>query len=107
MGVYAVSVPHVGLSGQPDHVVWAYAHEHGAAVVTANARDFVELLDVDLHPGLIILRESGLTREEQWSRIEPVVRRVLDSGDPDYLLNKVVEVTGIGEFQVRELPRSE
>ena len=42
----------------------------GFAVVTTNARDFIELLDVDVHPGLIVLRESGLSREEQWDRRE-------------------------------------
>jgi predicted nuclease of predicted toxin-antitoxin system len=104
LGVYAQSVPHVGLSGQPDHVVWAYAHEHGSAVVTINAQDFIELLDVDLHPGLIILRESGLNREEQWMRIQPVVQHVLASGDENYMLNKVIEITAAGEFEIRDVP---
>jgi len=36
------------------------------AVLTINARDFIELLDVAVHPGLIVLRESGLSRDEQW-----------------------------------------
>ncbi len=29
---------------------------------------------VDLHPGLIVLRSRGLTREEQWEWVEPVLR---------------------------------
>lgn len=107
IGVYAQSVPHVGLSGQPDHVVWAYAQEHGFSVVTINAQDFIELLDIDLHPGLIILRESGLSRDEQWMRIRPVVRYVLASGEQDYMLNKVIEITGANEFDVRDVPQSE
>ena len=69
VGIYAQSVPHVGLAGRADHEIWHYALDHGFAVVTTNARDFIELLDVDVHPGLIVLRESGLSRDEQWTRI--------------------------------------
>jgi hypothetical protein len=64
--LHAVSVVHHGLGGKPDRDVWAYAWEHAYVVVTTNARDFLKLLDVDVHPGLIVLRESGLSREEQW-----------------------------------------
>lgn len=48
--VYAVAVPHVGLAGQPDYEIWNYALEHDFAVVTINARDFIRLLDVEIHP---------------------------------------------------------
>jgi hypothetical protein len=63
-----------------------------------------ELLDVTPHPGLIVLRESGLSRHEQWERIKPVVDYVQVSGDEDFLLNKLVEITGVGRFQARDLP---
>lgn len=62
MDVYSQSVPHVGLAGRPDHVIWQYALVHDFAVLTTNARDFIALLDVPIHPGLIVLRESGLSR---------------------------------------------
>lgn len=78
--VYSQSVPHVGLAGRPDHVVWQYALDHDFAVVTTNARDFIELLDAPVHPGLIVLRESGLSRHEQWERLRPVVEQVLRRG---------------------------
>lgn len=103
IGVYAQSVPHVGLSGRSDASIWQYALDHDSAVVTTNAQDFIELLDVDLHPGLIVLRESGLSREEQWERLEPVIQQVLRSGDQDYLVNKLIEVTGPGKFSIREI----
>ena len=102
---YAQSVPHVGLSGRADHQIWKYALDHDFAVVTANARDFIPLLDVEVHPGLIVLRDSGLTREEQWARLEPVIEYVKHSGDPDFLLNKLIEVNGVGRFEVREIPK--
>jgi predicted nuclease of predicted toxin-antitoxin system len=83
--VYAVAVPHVGSSGQPDEKIWRYAFENDFVVVTGNARDFIRLLDVELHPGLIVLRESGLTRDEQWNCIRPVIDHVLESRDVDFL----------------------
>jgi len=52
---------------------------------TTNARDFICLLDVDVHPGLIVLRESGLSRQEQWDRISPVINHIAMSGDDDFL----------------------
>lgn len=104
LGIYAQAVPHVGLSGRSDQGIWQYALNHDFAIVTTNADDFIVLLDVELHPGMIILRESGLTRDEQWSRLEPVIQHALQSGDPDYLVNKLVEVSGPGRFQIRSIP---
>jgi predicted nuclease of predicted toxin-antitoxin system len=105
IGVYAQSVPHVGLRGRRDHEIWRYALDHDFAVVTTNARDFIGLLDVDVHPGLIVLRESGLSRAEQWERIRPVIEALKDSGDLDPLLNKLIEVIGVGQFEVRSIPK--
>ena len=48
VGVYAQSVPHVGLAGRADHEIWQYALDHDFAVVTTNARDSIELLTVDV-----------------------------------------------------------
>jgi predicted nuclease of predicted toxin-antitoxin system len=104
LGVYAQAVPHVGLSGAPDVAIWEYALAHDFVVVTINASHFIELLDVELHPGLVVLRQGGLTREEQWAWIEPVVQHVLATGDRDYLTNKLVEVTGVGKFVIRDIP---
>jgi predicted nuclease of predicted toxin-antitoxin system len=33
VGVYAQSVPHVGLAGRADHEIWQYALDHDFAVV--------------------------------------------------------------------------
>ena len=75
-------------------------------MLTTNARDFIPLLDVEVHPGLIVLRESGLTREEQWARIEPVVQHIEESEDQDFLVNKLIEITGVNRFEMREIPTS-
>lgn len=69
-----------------------------------NARDFIRLLEMDIHPGLIVLRESGLTREEQWARVLPLIEFVRKSGDADFLINKLVEVFAPGRWEIREIP---
>lgn len=104
VGIYAQSVSHVGLAGRADHEIWQYALDHDFAVVTTNARDFIELLHVEVHPGLIVLRESGLSRDEQWGHIQPVVEYMKNSGDKDVLLNKLIEIAGPGRFETREIP---
>ena len=86
--VYAQSVPHIGLSGRPDSDIWRHAFDNDFTVVTTNARDFIKLLKVEVHPGLIVLRESGLTREEQWNRLAPVIEHIKASRDDDFMLNK-------------------
>jgi predicted nuclease of predicted toxin-antitoxin system len=64
-GIYAVAVVHVGLSSRKDRAVWQYAFENDLIVVTINARDFLNLIEDEAHPGLIILREGDLSRDEQ------------------------------------------
>ena len=62
------------------------------------------ILDVPVHPGLIVLRESGLSRQEQWEWLKPVVEFVKKSADDDFLLNKLIEITGVGKFKIRVIP---
>ena len=50
------------------------------------------------------LRESGLSRQEQWERVVPVVEHVKNSGDENVLLNKLIEITGVRQFTIREIP---
>jgi predicted nuclease of predicted toxin-antitoxin system len=106
LGIYAQSVPHIGLSGASDPSLWTYAFENDLTVVTTNARDFVELLNVELHPGLIVLREGGLSRQAQWDRLRPALEHLLSTGDPDYMINRVIEVWGVGQFDVRSVPEA-
>jgi hypothetical protein len=51
------------------------------------------------------LRESGLSRTEQWDRLKPAIEHVQDSGDPDFLLNKLIEITAIGQVEVCKVPK--
>lgn len=106
LGCYGVAVPHAGLSGASDPVVWRYAYENDLTVITSNAKDFLALLNVEVHPGLIVLRESGLSRQEQWDRIEPVLQHLRKMNDSNFMLNKVIEVEAPNRFSVREIPPS-
>jgi predicted nuclease of predicted toxin-antitoxin system len=104
MGVYAQSVPHLGLRGRSDLEIWQFASRNGFAVVTYNARDFLKLLNEEIHPGLILLRENDLSREEQWRRLKPLIEHILASGDEDLLVNRIVEIIAPGRFKIRSLP---
>jgi predicted nuclease of predicted toxin-antitoxin system len=108
LGCYGLAVPHVGLSGASDPGVWRYAYENDLTVITTNANDFLALLDVEMHPGLIVLRESGLSRQEQWERIEPVLQYLLRLNDRNFILNKVIEIDAPGNKKLifAQLPRA-
>lgn len=104
-GVAAVHVAHIGMPGASDPEVWRYAFEHDQLVVTINAADFLYLAEtVELHPGLVVLRTvGGLTRAEQWAWVEPVIDRLLATGET--LVNKAVVVTGKGRFTTVDIPK--
>jgi len=104
-GVAAVHVAHIGLPGASDPELWRYAFDHDQIVVTINAADFLYLAaKVELHPGLVVLRTvGGLTREEQWAWVEPVIDRLLTTGET--LVNKVVVVNAKGKFSIVDLPK--
>lgn len=105
-GVFALSIVHCGLGGKSDAFIWEYALQNDFAVVTTNVRDFIEFTD-QIHSGLILLRQSGLSREEQRARLEPVVLDLLareDSSESESMMNYVVEVWELGKFQVRRFP---
>lgn len=105
-GVLAQHIAHLGRDGLLDPPLWRYAFEHDMAVVTRNAEDFIALAEgSELHAGVIVLRGVGLTREETWARLEPVVDHVLAGGVD--LVNKVVEVHGPGDFEIRDVPPGE
>lgn len=109
-GIYAQHVVHIGLGspgrGKPsasDSELFRKAFEEDQVVITQNTQDFVELTeDVDLHCGLIAIRVSGHDAAGQWALLEPVIdhiqRQKVD------LTNKIVEIWGIGDFEISDLP---
>jgi predicted nuclease of predicted toxin-antitoxin system len=106
-GIVAQSVVYLDLGSTDDHLIWRYAFEHDFVVVTTNARHFLRLLDVELHPGLIVLREGGLTRREQWERLARVLDHIERASEPaaSYMVNRVIDVLGPEEqLVVRRIP---
>lgn len=106
LGIYAVHVAHVGLAGTADPHIFRYAFRHDLIVATINVGDFLTLAaNIDLHPGLIVLRVGGLTAAEQWAHLEPALRACLRQADPAAaMINQVVEIGGIGRFSRYALP---
>jgi predicted nuclease of predicted toxin-antitoxin system len=102
-GFYAEHVVHIGLSGAKDWQLFRYAQEKSLIVVTKNAVDYLELAsDSDLHAGMILLRDGHLLVEEEWQWIEPVLDHIASTQlDP---LNKVIDVTARGRFQILDVP---
>lgn len=106
LGVYAAHVAHLGRAGLSDPELFRYAFEHDMTVVTINASDFLTLAaDYDLHPGVIVLRVSGLTANEQWEHLEPVIQLLAsDPATKAGLVNEVIEVLGVGRFRRYRMP---
>jgi len=95
----------VGLAGKSDAEIFRHAFANDFSVVTINAADFITLAaGCDLHPGLVVLRVMGLTAEEQWGHLLPVLEHLAKQDDPNALTNRVIEVTGVGKFKSYPLP---
>ena len=91
-GVPAEAAVHVGLAGAVDEAVFSHALARDQIVVTVNVGDFMRLAaSMEIHPGVIALREAGLNAEEQWSRVQTALQLINQSPDPD-LVNRVLEV---------------
>jgi len=100
-GFPAEAIAHVGLAGATDTAVWRHAYAHDQVVVTVNVGDFLQLAaSAELHPGVIALREAGLSRDEQWQRL----RQALEYLEDQCMVNQVLEVFGDGAWLLRQLP---
>jgi predicted nuclease of predicted toxin-antitoxin system len=106
LGVFASHVAHLGRAGLSDATLWRLAFETDTVVVTINARDFLLLArDTDLHPGLIVLRLSGLSAEDQWRHLEPAVRLgMAEEHAGRTLINRVIEISGVGDLRLQQIP---
>ena len=69
-GYPAEAAVHVGLAGASDTSVFAQAFSRDQVVVTVNVGDFMALAaGMDVHPGVIALREAELNAQQQWRLI--------------------------------------
>jgi hypothetical protein len=84
--------------------VFAYAFSNDQVVVTVNAGDFITLAaGVDLHPGVIVLREAELRAELQWNRLQ-IALAFADQGCDGDLINRVLEVQQGGDCRLHVIP---
>ncbi len=75
-------------------------------VVTVNVGDFMRLAAaIEVHPGVIALREAGLNAEEQWLRVQSALQLINQSRDPD-MVNRVLEVQSDVVVRWHEIPAS-
>ena len=103
-GVPAEAVVHVGLSGATDAVVFSTAFSQDQVVVTVNVAEFITLAaGVELHPGVIVLREAELSAIHQWERLKTALAFAEQTCNGD-LINRVLEVLGEGECLLHAIP---
>jgi predicted nuclease of predicted toxin-antitoxin system len=77
-GVDAVHVRDRGLNGASDAQVLDLAFREDRILVTSNVDDFVKLVRArEIHAGLVLLEEGGLTRLEQLQRVRRAVELVM------------------------------
>lgn len=97
-GYDAVHARDRGKTGLPDHEVLEYCLREDRVIVTHDAKDFKRIAgDTDIHPGLIVFKETGL--EGTWEMMESTLAYLRQSGNPspgNYLVNRglVVETDG-------------
>jgi predicted nuclease of predicted toxin-antitoxin system len=104
MGIPAEAAVYVGLAGAADEDVFAHAMARDQIVVTVNVGDFMRLAAaIEVHPGVIALREAGLNAEEQWLRVESALQLINQSRDSD-MVNRVLEVQSDVVVRWHEIP---
>ena len=103
-GYPAEAAVHVGLAGSSDTSVFAQAFSRDQVVVTVNVGDFMALAaGMDVHPGVIALREAELNAQQQWLRLKAALdyAKQICGGD---LLNQVLEVQTENQFVLHTIP---
>lgn len=82
---------------KPQSLVCAYDYGYPAEAA-ANVGGFMLLVaSMEVHPGVIALREAELTAEQQWLRLQAALAYVEQTCGGD-LLNRVLEVQADGLF---------
>ena len=107
LGYPAEAAVHVGLAGASDDCVFSQAFNRDQVVVTVNVGDFMTLAaGIDLHPGVIALREAELSSEQQWQRLKGALAYAEQHCEGE-LLNHVLEVQAEGLWILHAIPAEE
>ncbi len=101
-GLDAVHVRERGLLQAPDQDVLERAFAEDRVLVTKNVEDFVKLARArDLHPGILLLEEGDLVRNEQLRVVRAAVALLAPERD---LVNRVLRVWADGRYVFEDVP---
>ena len=100
-GVDAVHVRERGLLQAPDRDVLERAYAEDRVLVTKNVEDFVKLARAcDLHPGILLLEDGDLVRDEQLRVVRASVALLGPERD---LVNRVLRVWADGRHVFEDI----
>jgi predicted nuclease of predicted toxin-antitoxin system len=103
-GIDVVHVRDRGMNGASDAQVLDLAFREDRVLVTSNIDDFVKLVRArDLHAGLVLLEESGLTRQEQLQRVRRALQLIAADAGGD-MANKALRLAGEYGYAFEEIP---
>jgi predicted nuclease of predicted toxin-antitoxin system len=101
-GVDAVHVRERGLLQAPDQDVLERAYAEDRVLVTKNVEDFVKLARArDLHPGIVLLEDGDLVRDEQLRVVRAAVALLGPERD---LVNRVLRMWADGRHVFEDVP---
>lgn len=105
-GIDVVHVRERGMLGASDPEVLQRAYEEDRILVTSNVADFVRLARArDLHPGVMLVEDAGLPREEQKRVIlEAIARLQAEQQAGRDLMNRVLRIWSDGEAVFEDIP---
>ena len=105
-GFDVVHVRDRGLLEATDAVVLACAYKEDRILVTSNVDDFVRLARaVEVHPGLVLIEQGGLLRDEQLEivrRALTLVQAELEGGGG--MVNRALRIWGDLTYVFDDLP---
>ena len=103
-GLDAVHIRDRGLLEAKDHEVLEHAYAEDRVLATKNIDDFVKLARArEIHPGIILLEDGDLVRDEQLRVLRAAVAALQGESD---LVNRVLRVWADGKVIVEDMPRA-
>jgi predicted nuclease of predicted toxin-antitoxin system len=101
-GIDACHVRDRGLLASMDREVLECAFDEGRVLVTSNVRHFLKLArSRDVHPGIIMLEDGALPRDEQLRLVRVAIATLRGVGD---LTNKILWVAPDESTKVEDIP---
>lgn len=105
-GFDVVHVRERGLLGATDPEVLQRAYDEDRILVTSNVGDFVKLARArDLHPGIVLVEDAGLPRDEQMRVVKEAIERLQAEQQAGRdLINRVLRLWSDGEAIFEHIP---